>query len=112
MHAWDLRGLEARDGLAPEVLASDDGARAIGIALAPGQELDEHQVRERAWLLVVDGRVEVETRDRGCAATAGTLVTFDPGERHAVRSAEGARLLLFLTPWPAPGHYRLDETRR
>jgi hypothetical protein len=32
-------------------------------------------------------------------------VTFAPGERHAVSSVEGARLLLLLAPWPGPGHY-------
>jgi hypothetical protein len=35
---------------------------------------------------------------------AGTLVTFDPGERHALRGLDGARLLLTLAPWPAAGH--------
>jgi hypothetical protein len=35
----------------------------------------------------------------------GTLVTFEPGERHAVSSADGARVLLILAPWPGPGHY-------
>ena len=36
---------------------------------------------------------------------------FDPGERHSVSSAAGARLLLLLAPWPADGHYGEDETR-
>jgi hypothetical protein len=30
---------------------------------------------------------------------------FDPAERHSVRSADGARILLVLAPWPAEGHY-------
>jgi hypothetical protein len=33
----------------------------------------------------------------------------EPEERRAVSSRDGARLLLFLAPWPGPGHYRGDE---
>jgi hypothetical protein len=35
-------------------------------------------------------------------------VRFDPEERHAVSSRDGARLLLLLAPWPGKGHYRDD----
>jgi hypothetical protein len=34
------------------------------------------------------------------------LFRFEPDERHAISSAEGARLLLLLAPWPGEGHYR------
>jgi hypothetical protein len=34
---------------------------------------------------------------------------FEPGERHTVRSENGARVLLLLAPWPAAGHYSSDE---
>jgi hypothetical protein len=36
---------------------------------------------------------------------AGTLVHFEPDERHAV-SRGGAGSLLLLAPWPGEGHYR------
>ncbi len=39
-------------------------------------------------------------------AGPGTLVRFEPNERHRVSSAEGARILLLLAPWPGAGHYR------
>jgi quercetin dioxygenase-like cupin family protein len=42
-------------------------------------------------------------------AVAGDLFRFDPGERHAVSSEGGARLLLTLAPWPGPGHYRGEQ---
>jgi len=42
-------------------------------------------------------------------AAPGTLFFFEPEERRAVSSADGARLLLFLAPWPGPGHYRGEE---
>ena len=52
--------------------------------------------------------------DRSCRAEtveceAGTLVTFDPGERHALRGLDDARLLLTLAPWPAAGHNAASE---
>ncbi len=31
---------------------------------------------------------------------------FEPAERHAIASQDGARLLLLLAPWPGLGHYR------
>lgn len=35
-------------------------------------------------------------------AGAGSLASFDPAERHEVRALQDSRLLLLLTPWPAP----------
>ena len=46
----------------PAVLHSGD-ARAILLRLDPGQVLGDHQVRERAWVTVVEGEVEVECGD-------------------------------------------------
>ena len=88
----------------PVVLDSED-SRAVLIRLAPGQELGEHQVRERAWVVVLDGAVDVQTGDDTMTAAVGTLLEFEPTERRTVRSPEGARLLILLAPWPGPGHY-------
>jgi hypothetical protein len=33
-------------------------------------------------------------------------VRFEPGERHSLSSAEGARILILLSPWPAEDHFR------
>ena len=59
-------------------------------------------------MLVVDGSARVEAGGEVVEAPAGTLVRFDPDERHAVSTEQGARLLLLLAPWPATGHYRGD----
>ena len=88
----------------PVVLESGD-SRAVLIRIAPGEELGEHQVRERAWVVVVDGAVDVETTGDTITASAGTLLEFEPTERRTVRSAQGARVLILLAPWPGPGHY-------
>lgn len=92
----------------PVVLETLDAARAVLVGIEPGQELGDHQVKERAWLTVVEGAVRVECGGESFQAEPGLLVTFDPDERHAVRneSAEEARILLLLAPWPGDGHYR------
>lgn len=110
MRSWDLTQIDAPAGTRdPVVLATDDAARAVVISLAPGQELGDHQVTERAWITVVEGSVRVSTdgEEKDCAA--GTLITFEPHERHAIRSEGGARILMLLAPWPGEGHFRGHE---
>jgi quercetin dioxygenase-like cupin family protein len=107
MRFWDLRDIETPDGSrSPVVLHSDEEGRAILIALEPGQQLGDHQVKEHAFLTVVEGRAQVEARGEAVEAEPGMLFLFEPDERHAVSSSVGARLLLFLAPWPGAGHYR------
>lgn len=111
MQSWDLTTIDAPGGTVdPAVLTTDDGTRAIAIRLEPGQSMDDHQVRERAWVVVVEGRAEIRCGDRVVDGGVGTLVTFDPAERHSLSSADGARILLILAPWPGPGHYLDGET--
>lgn len=113
MQSWDLTEIEAPGGTVdPTVLMTDDGTRAIAIRLEAGQEMSDHQVRERAWLVVVEGEVEVRSGRDVVRGGVGTLTTFDPGERHAVSSTDGARILLLLSPWPGDGHYLEGETPR
>ena len=87
----------------PRVLFSSPECRAVVLDLAEGEGLGDHQVHERATLEVVAGRVTVEWCGESFECESGTLVMFEPGERHAVRALSDARLLLLLTPWPAPG---------
>jgi quercetin dioxygenase-like cupin family protein len=104
---WDLLSIDAPDGTRdPVVVAQDEGARAVLVVLAPGQELGEHQVKENAWVAVVEGSVRVIAGAEPEELGAGTLMRFDPGERHSLASAGGARILMLLTPWPAADHYR------
>jgi quercetin dioxygenase-like cupin family protein len=107
MQHWNLLELDAPDGSRdPFVLHSDDGARAVLIVLSPGQGLGEHQVKENAWITVLDGDVQVTAGGEEHAATQGTMMRFEPDERHSLRSENGARLLILLAPWPGDGHYR------
>lgn len=79
------------------------------IRLDAGQALGDHQVKERAWVTVVEGEVHVTAEKRDVLCGVGTLVTFEPNERHSLVSEGGARILLLLAPWPGAGHYRGDE---
>jgi len=107
MQSWRLTEIETPGGSrSPVVLHSEDEGRAVLIGLDPGQELGLHQVKEYAYLHVIEGEVEIAAGDERLAAAAGTLVRFEPDERHAVSSAGGARMLLFLAPWQGEGHYR------
>ena len=107
MDSWDLTEIATPGGSrSPVVLHSDNEARAVLIQLEPGQEMGEHQVKEHAFLVVVDGEAQIDADGTTVEAATGTLVRFDPDERHAVSSRGGARLLLVLAPWPGPGHYR------
>jgi quercetin dioxygenase-like cupin family protein len=110
METWNLTAIDAPRGTVdPVVLASYD-SRAILVALNPGQELGDHQVKERAWITVVEGTVHVDADDGGpLEAGPGTLITFAPNEPHVVSSPNGARILILLAPWPGEGHYRGEE---
>jgi quercetin dioxygenase-like cupin family protein len=107
MQRWNLLELAAPDGTRdPIVLHSDEGARAVLIVLQPGQSLGDHQVKENAWITVVEGTVQITVGSDTVDAAPGTLARFDPDERHALRSDGGARILMLLAPWPGEGHYR------
>jgi quercetin dioxygenase-like cupin family protein len=104
MESWNLNELEVEPHL-PQVLDSESEGRAIVINLPEGEQLGEHQVHERAWVLVIDGNVELNTPDgKWAAGGAGLLAIFDPKERHEVKAVEDSRLLLVLSPWPGDGH--------
>jgi quercetin dioxygenase-like cupin family protein len=113
MQTWTLAEIDTPGGIrSPVVLRSEDEARAVLVGLDPGQELGDHQVKENAWIVVVDGTATFRAGDEVVEASPGTLVRFEPDERHAVGTKSGAKLLLLLAPWPGPGHYRGEEKAR
>ncbi len=105
MQHWNLTDLDVEPSH-PQILDSKRGeSRTIALRLSAGEQLQEHQVHERAHLVVVEGEVEIG-RDGGEAVSGGPglLAIFEPGERHEVRATTDARLLLVLAPWPGEGH--------
>jgi quercetin dioxygenase-like cupin family protein len=110
VQSWDLNAIDMPGGSrSPVVLYSHDEARAVLMRLDPGQELGDHEVKEYAFLVVIDGVVRVEAGGESREAGPGTLVIFEREERRTVASPNGARVLLLLAPWPGPGHYRGSE---
>ena len=103
METWDIASLDVEPHH-PEVLRSDDETRVIAINLPGGEALQEHQVHERAWLVVVDGEIEVEQGGETVTGGPGFLAHFAPSERREVRATRNARLVLLLSPWPGDGH--------
>lgn len=101
MEHWDLTALEV-EPRRPQILDSKRGeSRTIALRLPAGQELQEHQVHERAHLVVIEGEVEIGDAIGG---GPGLLTIFEPGERHDVRATTDALLVLVLAPWPGAGH--------
>ena len=71
MEHWDLRTLDVEPHR-PRILHSARGeARSIVLALPAGEELQDHQVHERAWVMVAAGEVEIEQ--------GGSTVSGGPG---------------------------------
>ncbi len=103
METWDIRTLEIEPHK-PQVLRSDAETRAIAILLPKGEELQEHQVHERAYLVDGDGEIEVEQSVDTQTGGAGFVAHWEANQRHEVRAKSDARLLLILAPWPGEGH--------
>ena len=103
METWEVRSLQIEPHH-PQVLRSDAETRAIAIQLPAGEELQEHQVHERAYLIVVDGEVSISTDGETVSGGAGLLSHFAPNERRTIQATSDARLLLVLAPWPGEGH--------
>ncbi|MBA2629404.1 MAG: cupin domain-containing protein [Thermoleophilaceae bacterium] len=105
MDTWDVPALDIA-AQQPEVLRSDDETRVIAIVLGAGECLQDHQVHERAWLMVAAGEIEIDGDGTTVSGGPGFLAHFDPNERHEVRATSDARLVLLLSPWPGEGHPR------
>lgn len=104
MERWDLSAAAAKPH-SPEILFSDADGRAILLDLPAGEELQDHQVHEGAWITVVEGELSVVgPGGETVQVSPQILVHLSAGERHEVRAQRDTRLLLLLSPWPGEGH--------
>jgi quercetin dioxygenase-like cupin family protein len=104
MDSWDVSTLDV-EVHKPAILRSDEGAaRAIAINLPAGDQLQEHEVHEHAYLVLVSGKLEIQHQGGTETAGPGFVAHWDPHERHEVRATEDSRFVLILAPWPGPGH--------
>ena len=111
MQHWDLTEPNVGGRTGPRVLFSTSEARGVVVALAQGEEMGDHQVRERALIHVFSGSVSCTSGVETATCAEGTLILFEPGEPHSVRALLPTRLLVVLAPWPAPGHYGAERAR-
>lgn len=103
MQTWDIASLNI-EAHQPQILRSDEETRVIALHLPAGEELQEHQVHERAYVIIVDGEAEVSADGQTVQGGAGLVTHFEPGERHTVRATTDTRIVLLLSPWPGVGH--------
>ena len=104
MKSWHGLELDLKPRL-PEILSSIEDARAVVLDIAAGESLHEHEIHERAWLIVLAGEIEVSTAaGERAAGGVGLVIELSPRERHEVLAGANARLLMLLTPWPGRGH--------
>jgi quercetin dioxygenase-like cupin family protein len=109
MERWHLPSIEADGKREPRVLFSRPECRGVLIDLRGGEDMGEHRVHEHTVVLVVSGRLSVESDDQGVECEPGTAITFAPGQSRSLRALETARILLVLSPWPGDGHYGVGE---
>jgi quercetin dioxygenase-like cupin family protein len=111
VQTWNLGDIETPGGSrSPVVVHSHDEARVVLIGLDPGQALGDHQVHERSWVVVLDGRVRFESAGETVDAGPGYLAWFDADARRSISTDEGARILLILAPWPGEGHFHAEQS--
>jgi redox-sensitive bicupin YhaK (pirin superfamily) len=104
MKNWDLKTVDA-GGHMPRILSSSDEARLVVLAVPAGERLQDHEVHERAWVVVVEGQIAVSTgSEEPILGDPGTLFELAPHERREVLARTDARILLILAPWPGDGH--------
>jgi quercetin dioxygenase-like cupin family protein len=103
LESWDIASLDVQPHH-PQVLHSDTNTRAIAINLPAGELMQEHETHERAYLVVVAGRVDVDQGGEVADAGPGFLAHFEAAERREIRATEDALVILVLAPWPGEGH--------
>ncbi len=104
MRSWQLDSLEIEPHK-PHILSSSREARVVVLHLPSGERMQDHEVHERAWIVVVAGELVVTTPDgESTSGRPGLLVELAPGERHEVVATTDAQFLLLLAPWPGVGH--------
>ncbi len=104
MKAWNVADMDVEPHH-PRVLDSEEEGRLIVIELPAGEEMQEHRVHERAWLMVARGAIEIDDSDgETLGGGPGLVAEFDPNEARTVRATKDSRILLLLSPWPGRGH--------
>jgi len=106
--SWNLNDVEV-EPRQPRVIGTRPEGRAIVVNLPAGESMEEHRVRERAVVVVCQGRIEVTDSDgREEAGSPGSMFMFEPEEPHSVTATDDSRFLLLLAPWSLENHSSMD----
>ncbi len=76
--------------------------RLVVFRVGAGQQVAPHHSRSRVMIQVLEGSGILSGGDSEMSCTRGDLVTYEPGERHGMRS-DGKEFLLLATITPRPG---------
>jgi len=86
----------ATGGVVSRTLRKSEAGTLTAFAFDSGQELSEHTAPFDAWVLVLDGRVELTIGGRQVDATTGDLVLMPANVPHAIRATERFKMLLTM----------------
>lgn len=104
MQSWNLRTSSGTNPGRRQLLSTPE-TRVDLVDLNPDAELVDPGGGARVIIQVLSGRVGVSSGKDATSYGDGTLVALEPGEAGAVRALEQSRLLLTISPRPAPhGH--------
>lgn len=77
-----------------KAIVKTDELEMIRMALPAGKELDTHRVAGPLVIHCLSGSIEIDAMGKTGVLKGGQLVHLAPGEPHAVRAMEDARVLL------------------
>jgi quercetin dioxygenase-like cupin family protein len=104
MNSWDLMTREIPPKRPDVLLSQEGGSRGIAAFLPAGDRWQDHETREAAWVVVIQGEIELEHETRTHRAGVGHVFHFGEHERREIRALSDATLLMVLAPYPAPDH--------
>lgn len=80
----------------PQPLSIDQSGRVLSFALRPGQTIREHNSADSPlYIIVMEGNGIFSGSDgRETECPPGTLLIFDPGERHTLRARDRDLVLI------------------
>ena len=88
-------------GIASRVLGKTSGGNMTLFAFDQGQGLTEHTSPFDAFVLVLEGVLDLTIGGSAVRATAGSIVRMPAGVPHALDAPEAARMLLVMLREPA-----------
>lgn len=84
----------------PQPLCIDGYGRVLSFALRPGQFIREHTAPDAPlYLIVLDGTgVFSGSDEREMECAPGTMLIFEPGERHTLRARDRDLIMIGVMP--------------